>query len=158
MVAKDMIKGHWPPRDPADPRTWLAAFQQGGALGIYSDFLFSKTNRFGGGIGETLLGPTIGTGIDLLNITMDARDALVSGGEDPVSAARAFSTGAQLVPFGNIFYIKPALDYLILNSIREALSPGYLRKQDRSRMTEYGQAPMDIPGLDRTLQEQMGAR
>lgn len=140
MTAKDMLKGYWPPRDPADKRTWLAAFQQGGALGIYSDFLFSKTNRFGGGLAETLLGPTIGTALDLVDVGMDARDAAISGGTDTFSGARAFSTGVQMIPFGNLFYVKPALDLLILNSIREALSPGYLRKQERSRQTEYGQS------------------
>lgn len=139
MVAKDAIKGYWPPRDPADPRTWLAAFQQGGALGIYSDFLFSKTNRFGGGLTETLAGPTFGTAGDLLETAMDARDAAISGGEDQFGGARAFSTGVGLVPYANIYYIKPALDYLFLNSLREALSPGYLRRQEKSRQTEYGQ-------------------
>lgn len=139
MVAKDTLKGYWPPRDPADPRTWLAALQQGGALGIYGDFLFSKTNRFGGGLAETLLGPTLGTVSDLVDTGMDARDAMLSLGEDEFSAARAFSTGTALIPYGNIFYIKPALDYLVLNSMREALSPGYLRRQRQNREREYGQ-------------------
>jgi hypothetical protein len=139
MVAKDTLKGYWPPRDPADPRTWLAALQQGGALGIYGDFLFSSVNRFGGGITETLAGPTLGTIADLVNVGLDARDAALSGGEDMFSGAQAFSTGTALIPYGNIFYIKPALDYLWLNSMREALSPGYLKRQERNRMREYGQ-------------------
>jgi len=149
MVAKDMIKGNWPPRDPADWRTWLAAFQQGGAAGIYSDFLFSKTNRFGGGLAETAIGPTIGTGFDLADIAMDVRDSAMSGGEDTFGTAKAFSTGVQMVPFGNIYFVKPALDYLILTSLREALSPGYLRKQDKSRMTEYKQTRMEPFGAPR---------
>lgn len=139
MVAKDVIRGYWPPRDPSDPRTWIAALQQGGAFGIYSDFLFSKTNRFGGGLAETLLGPSFGSAGDLLDIAMDARDAALSGGEDSFSGARAFSTISGMIPYANIYYVKPALDYVIMNSIRESLSPGYLRRQERNRMTEYGQ-------------------
>lgn len=139
MVAKDSLKGYWPPRDPSDPRTWLAALQQGGAIGIYGDFLFSSQNRFGGGITETLAGPTLGTIADLVNVGLDARDAAISGGEDTFSGAQAFSTGTALIPYGNIFYIKPALDYLFLNSMRETLSPGYLKRQERNRMREYEQ-------------------
>lgn len=139
MVAKDILKGYWPPRDPADWRTWLAAWQQSGALGIYGDFLFSKTNRFGGGVLETLAGPTVGTISDLVDAGLDARDFAFTGGEDQFSGAKAFSTGVGLIPYGNLFYVKPALDYLVLNSMREALSPGYLRRTDRSRKTEYKQ-------------------
>lgn len=151
MVAKDTLKGYWPPRDPADPRTWLSALQQGGALGIYGDFLFSSTNRFGGGVIETLAGPTLGSVSDLVDAGLDARDALISGGEDQFSGARAFSTATQLIPYGNIFYIKPALDWLVLNSMREALSPGYLRRQTRNREREYGQTAMQLPGVPRGL-------
>jgi len=151
MVAKDTIKGYWPPRDPADPRTWLAAMQQGGALGIYGDFLFSSTNRFGGGVIETLAGPTLGTVSDLVDAGLDARDALISGGENQFSGAQAFSTAVQLIPYGNLPYVKAPLDWLVLNSMREALSPGYLRRQGRNREREYGQAPMQIPGVPRGL-------
>jgi hypothetical protein len=42
-------------------------------------------------------------------------------------------------PYANLHVLKPAMDYLIVNSIREAISPGYMRKQARTRMTEYGQ-------------------
>ena len=35
-----------------------AAVQQGGGLGIFGDFVFSDVNRFGGGLTETLTGPT----------------------------------------------------------------------------------------------------
>jgi hypothetical protein len=137
MTIKDTLKGYGP-RDPADPRTWMAAMQQGGAWGIYGDFLFSTNNRFGGGLAETLLGPTIGTVGDLWNITADARDAALTGGEDTFSTAKAFSSLWANVPGANLFYAKPVLDTLFLNSLRETLSPGYLRRQDRMRLREDG--------------------
>lgn len=139
MTAKDMLKGYWPPRNPADGRTIMAAMQQGGAWGIYGDFLFSKVNRFGGGLTETALGPTLGTVGDFANIMLDARDAAVSGGEDKFSAANAFSTAWGSVPYANLHMLKPALDFLFINSIREALSPGYLKRQRTTRAREYGQ-------------------
>lgn len=142
MVAKDMLKGYWPPRNPGDPRTILAAWQQGGGLGIYGDFLFSKVNRFGGGLTETLAGPAIGSVADLANIGLDARDAALSLGQDKFSASQAFSTITGSVPYANLHLLKPTLDYLILNSIRDALSPGSVQKQLRDRRKEYGQASL----------------
>jgi len=149
IVAKDLLKGYWPPRNPTDPRTIMAALQQSGAWGIYGDFLFSKVNRFGGGLTETLLGPSIGSVGDLANVLLDARDTALTGGADKFSSAQAFSTVLSTVPFANLHLLKPAMDYMIVNSIREALSPGYMRRQQKSRKTEYGQDAM--PAL-------MGAR
>jgi hypothetical protein len=148
-----MLKGYWPPRNPADPRTILAAWQQGGGLGIYGDYLFSQTNRFGGSLQETLAGPTIGEIGQFWDIYNDARNFATSGGEDKFSWSRAFSTGLGSVPYANLHLVKPALDFLILNSIRDALSPGSVQKQIRDRRKEYGQGFMPeqvarTPALD----------
>lgn len=141
-VAKDTLKGYWPPRNPADPRTIFAALQQGGGLGIYGDYLFSKVNRFGGSLQETLAGPTLGTAGQVWDIWNAARDAGVDAvtGQDPKFPwANTFNQFVGMVPFANLHLVKPVLDYLILNSIRDALSPGVIQKQRRTRMTEYGQ-------------------
>jgi hypothetical protein len=153
MTIKDAMKGYWPPRDPGDIRTWLAAAQQGGAWGIYGDFLFSQTNRFGGDLLGTLAGPTLGSISDMVNVALDARDYAISGGEDPMSGGKALSTVVGNTPFANLHLVKPALDYLVLNSLRETLSPGYLRRQSRQRQRDYGQEQVIRPlGLGPTLQ------
>lgn len=139
MTIKDALKGYWPPRDPGDPRVWLAAMQQGGALGIYGDFLFSQSSRFGGSALETVAGPTIGTISDAFGIYSDALGYATTGGDDPFSQAQAFNLLISNTPFANLFYVKPAFDYLILNSFRETLSPGWQRRQMRNRQLEYGQ-------------------
>lgn len=138
MVMKDALKGYWPPRDPADPKTWIAALQQGGGLGIYGDFLFGEANRFGGGLAETAGGPMIGTISDLINIPKKARDAALKG-ETPQVGASALNFALSNTPFANLAYVRPALDYLIVNSMRDAVSPGYLRRQETRRRKEYGQ-------------------
>jgi hypothetical protein len=53
---KDIAAG----RDPrkVDGKFLAAAFQQGGGVGIFGDFVFSDVKRFGGGLTETLTGPT----------------------------------------------------------------------------------------------------
>lgn len=56
LQAKDISAGR--EIRPLDTKFFAAAFQQGGGLGIFGDFLFSDVNRFGGGLTQTLFGPT----------------------------------------------------------------------------------------------------
>ncbi len=153
LTLKDMMRGYWPPRNPLDPKTWAAAFVQGGAAGIYGDFFFAQTNRFGGGVLETVAGPTIGTAADLIETGLKARDAAIgvaTGEESKMPAAQALTTTINSTPFINLFYVRPAVDFLFLNSMREAASPGYLKRQEKRRQTEYEQRTMPILG-DRQL-------
>jgi hypothetical protein len=138
MTMKDMAKGQWPPRDPTDPKTWAAAFVQGGAMGIYGDYLFSQVSRFGSGPLETAVGPSVGTASDFIKLALKARDAGLSSDEQ-VKAADWLNFATQNTPFVNLFYVKPALDYLFVNSMKEAASPGYTRRTQGKRSKEYGQ-------------------
>lgn len=142
MVMKDALKGNWPPRNPADPKTMLAAFQQGGALGIYGDYLFAQNNRFGGGPLETLAGPTIGTAADVIKAGLTTRDYLqgkLEGGKSASPAAQWVSLLQGNTPFANLFYTKPALDYLIMNNVRDWATPGATARAARQRFKDYGQ-------------------
>lgn len=56
LQLKDIVAGREP--RPVDEKFIGAAFMQGGGLGILGDFVFSDKNRFGGGIIQTLVGPT----------------------------------------------------------------------------------------------------
>lgn len=142
ITTKDMARGTWPPRDPFSPKTWLAAALQGGALGIYGDFLFGERSRYGQGPIETLSGPTVGVGADLYNIYKD----FTAG--DP-SAGRMLDTAINNTPYINMFYTRQALDILFLNSMREAAKPGYLNRQKANLQKERGQSYV----LPRTLGE-----
>lgn len=146
MTMKDILRGYWPPRDPSDVKTIIAAMQQGGALGVYGDYLFGTANRFGGGFTETLAGPAIGSVGDFINLAMKARNsaaARITGAEydnsEKARLADFVNFGINNTPFINLFYTRPALDYLFLSSLREVASPGYLRRQAATRRKEYGQ-------------------
>jgi hypothetical protein len=144
MTMKDFTRGYWPPRDPTDPHTWGAAFVQGGAAGIYGDYLFSRVSRFGGGPLETFLGPTIGAGSGLVDLILKARDASVSSDEQ-VKLADWLNYATQNTPFVNLYYVRPALDFLFLNSLHEVATPGYIRKTESKRQSQYGQRMMVQP-------------
>jgi hypothetical protein len=131
MSAKDLIRGY-DPRDLDKPKTWLAALMQSGGAGIYGDFLFAQSNRFGNGALETVAGPTAGTAASIINLATRARD-----GE--AKSADALNIALQNTPFLSLWYARPALDLLILNSLRESLSPGFIQRQQQKRREEYGQ-------------------
>lgn len=131
MTAKDILAGR-EPRDPSRPATILAALQQGGGLGIYGDFLFGQASRFGNTVLETVAGPSFGAAANLIRWAQLARDGEARGGE-------LLNIALQNTPFINLWYTRPALDVLVLNALRDALSPGFLARQERQRRKEFGQ-------------------
>lgn len=138
MTMKDAAKGYWPPRNPLDPKVMTAALTQGGALGIYGDFLFGQANRFGSGALETFSGPFIGTLSDLINVPLKARTALEQG-KRPQIAGDVLNLALQNTPWINLSYARPVLDILFLNALRNWASPGYVNRQQRGRLKDYGQ-------------------
>lgn len=137
MTAKDLLKGR-EPRPADDAKTWVAAMLQGGALGIYGDFIFGEANRFGGGLIGSLAGPAAGAVEGLADVLYRVRD-----GDDAAAAAVRF--GIQQTPFLNLFYTRAALDYLVLYSVQEALNPGSLRRMERRIEKENGQSYLLAP-------------
>jgi hypothetical protein len=119
---------------------WGAAFLQGGALGIYGDFLSSvNQSRYGTGPLEVMAGPTIGPLLSLgLVQPMNAAAKTIEGKETHLAA----QTIAQLkgfVPGNNLWYTKAATEHLVWQRVMESLSPGYLSKIRERTMKEYGQ-------------------
>ncbi|PZO80538.1 MAG: hypothetical protein DI629_07300 [Mesorhizobium amorphae] len=149
MTMKELMRGYWPPRDPSDPKVLMAALMQSGAAGLYSDFLFADSNRYGGGLLETIAGPTAGTVAQALDLARETaqKGIYTSFGEDErFPAAQALNLAVSNTPGASLFYVRPALDYLFLNSLREAVSPGYLRRQERNRRRDYGQSTVPLLG------------
>jgi len=146
MAMKDIVKGR-EPRPADDPKTWVAAMLQGGALGLYGDFLFGEANRFGGGLTQSLSGPTLGLidgGYDLFARMRDGDDA----------ASASFRFAIQNTPFANLFYTRTAMDYLFLHSVQEALNPGALRRMERRIEKENAQQFLLRPS--QTYQDPLG--
>lgn len=143
MWAKDVSRGRSPKALVSDDgeanyKTIVAALTQGGGLGIYGDFLFGEYNRFGRGAFATLLGPAVGEAETLLGLLESLRE-----GEPKASRFLSFALGNT--PFINFWATRAALDYLFISSLREAVSPGYIARQERRMREEYGQEPMLEP-------------
>ncbi|MBK9075537.1 MAG: hypothetical protein IPL77_11275 [Flavobacteriales bacterium] len=141
-TAKDLLKLR-KPRPIDDPRTWGAAFMQGGALGIYGDFLFGSANRLGGGLIPSLLGPIAGAASQGYGVVADARTAAAAAaaGEDvdPTDlAARGLDFALQNTPFLNLHLLRPALNAAFIWRMQEALNPGYLNRTKKRLKRDMG--------------------
>ncbi|HCL3067047.1 TPA: hypothetical protein N1965_006315, partial [Pseudomonas aeruginosa 7D9A] len=112
MASKDVAKGR-EPRSPDDLKTWGAAMAQGGGFGIFGDYLFGESSRFGNSALETAAGPTLSTTADLVNLWARAKE-----GED--TAASLLRIAQNNTPFLNLFYSRIVLDHLFLFSVQEA--------------------------------------
>ncbi|PWR24988.1 hypothetical protein [Zavarzinia aquatilis] len=132
LTMKDVLKGRWPPRDPGDPATILAALVQGGGAGIFGDFLFADVSRFGNTVLDTAAGPAIGSASQLLQVILK-----VSHGD--AKAADVLNAVINNAPFANIWWGRQAFDVLVLNSLREFVTPGTLRRQEQSMKRIYDQ-------------------
>lgn len=130
MTAKDWAKGK-SARPPDNVRTWMASAVQGGGFGIYGDFLFGESNRFGQSAIETLAGPTAGDAADLVSLLQSARN-----GDDP--SAKALRFAVNNTPYMNLFYTRLAMDHLFLYELQEQLNPGYLRRMEKRVEDETG--------------------
>ena len=132
MTIKDLLKGR-SPRDPTKLNSVMAAFLQGGGLGIYGDVLFQET-RSGGDIIGNIAGPVPLTAFDLVQ-------AIKYGirGEGGKAGRTAYRAVSQSIPFMNLFYLKTAFDYLIGYQIMETMSPGTLRRIERRMKRDYNQ-------------------
>jgi len=128
MAAKEVAKGREPP-DPTRSEVWPAAMLQGGALGIFGDFLLGQSNRFGRSLIETMAGPTASTIADF-----DELRARLMAGDD--AAAKTLQLVQSNTPFANLFYGRLALDYLVFWHLQEAANPGALRRMERRMRRE----------------------
>lgn len=141
MTVKDLLKGRSPRPISGEgaEKTYMAAMLQGGALGIYGDFLFGETNRLGGGLWETMAGPLVGKTGETVNLIKETAGKGYEGELKQDNLAKWFRLGVNNTPFNNVFWIRPALDYAILYNIQETLSPGYLRRMERRIQKDQGQ-------------------
>ncbi len=131
MSAKDLAKGRTP-RDPKEGKTWAAAFIQGGGAGFYGDFILGDYNRFGGGFAESLAGPTAGNIGDLARIWTRMRQ----GDNFGQGLARWIQNN---IPGNSLFYVRAALDYLLMYNLYEWMKPGYFRRMKKRVERENNQ-------------------
>jgi hypothetical protein len=148
MNAKRLARGEKPTWENEENNiisTGLAAMVQGGGAGLYGDFLLSEQSRFGSSSVESLAGPTIGGPLNealrLWGLTLNP--------EEKLRGADVFNMAINNTPFINLWYTRAALDYGVLYSAREALSPGWLRRKEQRMRRDGGREYILPPSRNR---------
>jgi hypothetical protein len=133
---KEFAKGKTPP-DPKDPDTWKKVILSSGVGGIYADLIQSQdyNKDSSKGIAKTIAGPILSEAIFDIPDMYDR--AVKSKGKSLKRDALSF--GVRHTPGNNLPLVKPTIDYLFLNEVMEANSPGYLRKRE-SALEKQGQS------------------
>jgi hypothetical protein len=133
------------PAEKGGVRNWIQAMMKGGSLGIYGDFLFSESTQHGQSPVASVMGPVIGMGEDLFNLTQGNLVQLAQG--------KTTHAGAELVKFAksnmpgaNLWYTKAALDHMVFHQLQEYFSPGYLATMRSRAYREFGQQYWWEPG------------
>ena len=129
MQLKEISRGK-DPRDLTDPKSWGAAFVQGGGAGIYGDFLFSNVSRFGKGPIETTAGPLLGAAEDVF---LTAKGW--AGPDDTNIAADLVQLARRYTPGGSLWYARLAFEREVLDQLQLMADPK-ARSKFRRRMTQ----------------------
>ncbi len=136
---KEIVKGRDPlPMD--NPKFWAAALMQGGGVGIFGDFFASETSRAGGGFAETLAGPVVGLGGDILRVVASNVASIAAG--DGTNFGRDFVNLARYnAPLTTNWYTRLVTDRLVWDQVQDFLDPearSQWRRSERKRAREYG--------------------
>tara|TARA_B100000768_G_scaffold55347_1_gene53871 strand:- start:819 stop:1517 length:699 start_codon:yes stop_codon:yes gene_type:complete len=152
LQLKEMSKGRDPRPMFGDSdetmRFWGAAFLQGGGLGIYGDFLFADVNRFGGGLAQTIAGPTVGFVDDVRRLTVgNVMEAAT--GEDTKIGSELARFAQDYTPGSSIWYARLGIERLVWDRLQIMTDPKAkqkMRKRERKYKKDYGQKYWWAPG------------
>lgn len=145
---KELAKGN-DPRPMNTGKFWMAAQFQGGGLGIFGDFFSSASNRTGGGIAETIVGPVVGLARPLLNPVASNTMAAIKGentywGRDAANFLRGNTPVAS-----SLWYARTAYSRLVADEVQSFLDPQsdtLFRRQLAQQQKDYGNSPFWMPG------------
>lgn len=145
---KELGKGN-DPRPMNELKFWYAAAFQGGGLGIFGDFFAAETNRFGGGIAETIAGPVVAAGSDIIKPVASNLSRVING-QDTMLGRDAANYVRRNTPFlSSAWYARTAYSRIVADQIQAFLDPEaeiLWRRQMRQQAKDYGTQPF-IPRM-----------
>lgn len=133
---KEIAKGR-DPRPMTEPKFWLAATFQGGGLGIFGDFFAAEQSRAGGGLAETIAGPVVGLGSDVIG-SVASNVSRVAAGDDTLIGRDAANFLRFNTPVASsLWYQRLAFDRLVADQVQDFLDPDardqWRRAESRAR-------------------------
>ena len=129
---KDLIKGNTP-KSLSKYETWLDIVYNWGVGGLYNDFVTGQYDT-SGPLSNMVMGPTLSTLNDYSKTI-----PLLARGEGEKAADIAIKSSLTNIPYMNLWFAKAAADTLILDNVKETLSPGYRARRARNLEEKFGQ-------------------
>lgn len=125
--------------DMHDPWFWPKALLKGGGFGIFGDFLGAgvQQNRFGGGPAETLAGPVVSAGADVLRSGGKVASDALTPGKQANPGKEAVKLLKRYTPGGSLFYARLGFERFLLDGLSKQADPTYW--QSWGRMEEKAQ-------------------
>jgi len=122
VILKDVNKGR-DPRDVTTSRFWIAALAQGGGAGIFGDFAFNDQSRFGGGLSQTLAGPTATLLDDIILDFGVGNLQQIARGDDPAAGRELTNLLRRYLPAGSAWYLQTPLRRGVIDELQRAIDP-----------------------------------
>jgi hypothetical protein len=144
VLIRDIINGK-DPRDITTPEFAWAAFVQGGAFGIYGDFIYGGKARTGDTLAGIMLGPVGAMAVQPFQIASDAVTD-IKDGKEPDVGAKVVQYVKGNTPGMSLWYLRGAMDHLIWHDMMEFNNPGYLRRMKQRTLRDTGQQYWWEPG------------
>jgi hypothetical protein len=132
LSVADMLMGK-EPRDPRDPKTVAAAIAKSGGGSIIYDLFYQEINRSNGGAASTLLGPAFADAEGLFKTLGNIYE-----GKFDKAGIKAFRLLEANLP-EDIWFLRPAYNYLIGYQIKEMIDPGYFQRLEGYTKRATGQ-------------------
>lgn len=108
---------------PENTDFWFRAVMKGGGFGLFGDFLSSSTNRFGGGVGDTVLGPGWSFLSDAVGLTA-GNAARLALGQEPNVGRDAVTFAGRYTPLASShFATRGAYRRLVLDQLQWLVDP-----------------------------------
>jgi hypothetical protein len=127
---------------------WGGAILQGGGAGIYGDFLASETNRMGGGLARTVIGPTGDLAASVLSLT-SGNLAEYLRGEKTNTGREAVRFLGQNTPGGSLWYLRLAYERTVLDQLQKLADPEAhtaFRRRIENTQRDFGNRFFWAPG------------
>lgn len=152
MQAKQIAAG----KDPipmgdtpeAQGKFWAAAMLQGGALGIFGDFLLSDQSRFGKTFTQSAAGPVFNLLDDVANLTVSNAHQFVKG-EDTQMGREATRFFRQYAPGSSLWYTRLAFERIIVDRMQTMLDPrahNSFKQREAKQQQDFGSDYWWAPG------------
>ncbi|MBB3288749.1 MULTISPECIES: hypothetical protein [unclassified Rhizobium] len=103
----------------------------------------NKLPTFHCGALETFSGPVVGTLSDIINLPLKTRDQVFDG-KPVTTAGDLLNIILNNSPYLNLTYVRPALDTLFINALRNTSWSKSLQRQYDQRQKQYGQSHFDL--------------